>query len=215
MKVNIFKKASFWLATLVIVLPILVGLFYSPVLPDRIATHFNFSFSPDDYSSKEFAIYFIPITMLILNTILWFLMYNTPKSENINKIMFNISLWIIPIVTVLVQFIIISFSLTGNIQVVRIVPLIIGILFIILGNYLPKVKQNYIAGFRLPWTLNSEENWNRTNRLAGHLIVLLGIFTLIQSFYSNLILMVIWFIALIIAIIIPTIYSYRLYKQGI
>ena len=90
----------------------------------------------------------------------------------------------------------------------------VGILFVVIGNYLPKTKQSYTMGIKLPWTLASEENWNRTHRLAGFLWVIGGILLILLT------LLRLWntwtFLLVIIPMsVVPMIYSYLLYRKGI
>ena len=77
---------------------------------------------------------------------------------------------------------------------------------------MPKMKQSYTLGIKLPWTLNSEENWNRTHRLAGWITMLAGVIVLIGGFTEQF-----WtvFVAIALVAIVPAIYSYVLYKKGI
>ena len=89
-----------------------------------------------------------------------------------------------------------------------------GVLFIILGNYLPKTKHSYSMGIKLPWTLNSEENWNRTHRLSGFLWVIGGALFLMLTFFGWWNLYVLLGIILAMTLI-PTVYSYLLYRKGI
>ena len=77
---------------------------------------------------------------------------------------------------------------------------------------MPKVKQSYTIGIKLPWTLNSEENWNRTHRFAGGIWMLAGVLVLVGGFAEQFWLV---FVALVLAVAIPTVYSYLLYKKGI
>ena len=84
--------------------------------------------------------------------------------------------------------------------------------FIVMGNYLHKVKQNFTIGIRLPWTLASEENWNRTHRMASWIFVLGGIIMVINGFVQSYWLL---FSILIVLFLIPCIYSFVLYKKGI
>jgi uncharacterized membrane protein len=102
--------------------------------------------------------------------------------------------------------------LGAEFKVDKILPLFMGALFIVLGVYLPKCKQNYTVGIKLPWTLNDEENWNKTHRLAGWVWMLGGIGTIISGAF-DLFLLSIPFIAAMV--VIPTIYSFVLYKKGI
>ncbi len=89
-----------------------------------------------------------------------------------------------------------------------------GLLFLILGNYLPKIRQNRTMGIKLPWTLQSEENWTRTHRLSGFLWVLCG---LVMIPLSLLRLWSGWLFGVLLAVmvLIPAVYSYALHRKGI
>lgn len=90
-----------------------------------------------------------------------------------------------------------------------------GLLFSFIGNYMYTIKPNYFAGFRLPWTLESEDNWKKTHQLAGKLWFAGGIaITIICPFLPNEVALVFFFIAIAVLCIIPAVYSYRFYKQS-
>ena len=85
-------------------------------------------------------------------------------------------------------------------------------MFIVIGNYLPKARQNYTIGIKIPWTLSDEDNWNRTHRLAGYLWMIGGIFLIIGALTGfvkiNLVLAII-----LLMILVPCIYSGVLYNR--
>jgi uncharacterized membrane protein len=91
-----------------------------------------------------------------------------------------------------------------------IMPLLVGVMFIVVGNLLPKCRQTYTMGIKLPWTLASEENWNATHRFGGTVWVIGGIVTLLTAFFGNF-----WVLMVILAVmcIVPTVYSYRYYRK--
>lgn len=100
-----------------------------------------------------------------------------------------------------------------DIPIADIVPALVGLLLIVVGNYLPKSKQNYTVGIKIPWTLNNETNWNKTHRLAGYVWIIGGLLMFANSFLKILWLPV--FIIIISAMIFfPLVYSYILYKKG-
>ena len=104
------------------------------------------------------------------------------------------------------------YGLDKEINVMVIVSLFVGFLLIVMGNYLPKTKRNYTVGIKLPWTLNSDENWRKTHRLGGYTFILGGLFFLISPFVENQYLIL---ITIAIIFFIPMIYSFYLYKNGI
>ena len=121
-------------------------------------------------------------------------------------------LWLVPVVSVITCMAIYGLALGMELDIGVIVNIMVGIMFIILGNYVHKVKQNYTVGMKLPWTLNSEENWNRTNRMTGWILILSGLLFLMNSLLlkTEIVLAVIF-----VVILVPMIYSFILYKKGI
>ena len=93
-----------------------------------------------------------------------------------------------------------------------IVSILVGILFIVIGNYMHKIKQNYTIGIKISWTLNSEENWNRTHRLSAWIFVLGGVAMIFNAFLLSEALL---FLVIFALLFIPCGYSFLLYKKGI
>ncbi len=92
---------------------------------------------------------------------------------------------------------------------------IIGIMFVAIGNLLPKIPQNYFAGIRTPWTLSSEENWRKTHRLGGRSFVFGGIITASASFFpKDPTASIVAFGIFMACVLIPLGYSFYLYKRG-
>ena len=208
------KKAEIVLTTLICLLPMLAGIALYRRLPQQVPTHFDFNGTANGWSSKSFAVFGLPLMMAGFNLFLQFALRTDPKRQNMNTVLRNISVWIIPVLSVLVYALVMRAGLGYATPVETIVPVLIGILFVIIGNYLPKTKQSYTMGIKLPWTLASEENWNRTHRLAGFLWVIGGILLILLT------LLKLWntwtFLLVVIPMsVVPMIYSYLLYRKGI
>ena len=211
MKIN---KKRLILTTIVCLLPIAVGVFLYPQLPERIATHWGFDNEPNGWSSKAFAVFGLPALMAGFNLVLPLALATDPKRKNMNPALLRICFWIVPIVSVLCSAMTLLYAMGYPVNVAQLTPAFVGVVFIVIGNYLPKTKQSYTMGIKLPWTLNSEENWNRTHRLGGFLWVLGGVVFLALSFLQC------WNIYVFIAVLsvlllVPTVYSYLLYRKGI
>lgn len=200
------------ITSVVILLPILAGLYLWDKLPEQMPIHFGENGEPDNWASKEFAVLGLPVILVALQWILTGYMGQDPKRKNISEKMVALSLWIIPVVSVLGNGITYLYLSYEDINVVTIATLFLGLLLMVVGNYLPKMKQSYTVGIKLPWTLNSEENWYRTHRFAGVVFMLAGLIVLVAGFIEQ-----IWIVLAIIfaAAIIPSVYSYILYKKGI
>lgn len=198
--------------SIIILAPMVFGLLVWNQLPAEMATHFGENGEPNGWSSKAFAVIGLPFILLAIH---WFCAFFTgvdPKNENISNKMVTLVLWIAPVVSVFGCGSTYLYVFDNSINTMTMGMMMLGCMFLVIGNYMPKMKQSYTIGIKLPWTLESEENWYRTHRVAGYAFMTAGIITIIAAM-----LQLFWliFIALIVAAIIPTLYSYRLYKKGI
>jgi len=115
------------------------------------------------------------------------------------------------VLSVLLHVIVYAVALGKDVRVEMVMPVFIGILLAIVGNYLPKCKQNYTIGIKIPWTLNNEENWNRTHRFAGRLWVVCGFVIMLTGFFGGF-----WvFLPIVVLMVLaPLAYSYLLHRKG-
>ena len=207
------NKKRWILTTLICLLPIVAGALLYSRLPETMATHWNLSGEPDGWSSRAFAVFGLPGILLAVNLLLPWALKADPKRENMSDKLVAITLWTIPLLSLLCSGLTLARGLGYTVRVERWVPVFMGLLFIAIGNYLPKTKQSYTMGIKLPWTLASEENWNRTHRLAGFLWVLCGLFFIVTSFTGWS--LAAFLIPIIVMVLVPAVYSYLLYRRGI
>lgn len=198
------------ITSIIILLPIAAGLILWDKLPDKIPTHFNAQGVADGFSGKGFAVFGLPLFLLAVHWICLAVSSLDPKSKNIEGKAFTLVLWICPVLSLLMGSIIYAFALNFEFNINFIMNIFFGLLFIIIGNYLPKCKQNYSLGIKISWTLNSEENWNYTHRLTGKIWVIGGFLIIFTGFLKQY-----WIFAAITAImvIVPIICSYRFYVK--
>ncbi|MBQ7489143.1 MAG: SdpI family protein [Bacteroidales bacterium] len=180
------NKMTLIISSIVAILPTLIGVYYWNRLPDVMATHFGVDNQANGFSSKFVAVFGIPLLCLLTLWIGAVLTANDPRKQNISPKMYSLGLWIAPIVSLIAAATIYPVNLGYAIDISFIGGLTFGMLLIIIGNYLPKVRQNYTIGIKLPWTLANVENWNRTHRFAGYLWVICGILIVILSLLSAL-----------------------------
>ena len=207
-----FKKESVISVIISILLFALVNLLFYKKMPETIPTHWGFNNEIDDYSTKFSAFIKTPIFLIVINIFSCFMLDNDPKNINKNKLIILIGKATVPLVLLITFMISVFYGLGKEINVMVIISLFVGFLLILIGNYLPKTKRNYTVGIKLPWTLNSDENWNKTHRLAGYFFILGGIVFLLTPFIGNEYLI---FLTFMIILIIPAIYSFYLYKNGV
>ena len=154
-------------------------------LPDvPVATHFDAMGHVNGYMPRDKALAFMPIFGLVLVVImLWIIPAIMPKKGRLERSSeaYGAVVVILALFLGLVHFGLIARALHYPIEVPRMTLAGIGLLFIVIGNYLPKTRFNYVMGIRSPWTLSSEEVWDKTHRLAGPLHVLLGLAVLADA----------------------------------
>lgn len=207
-----FKKESVISVIISILLFALVNLLFYKKMPETLPTHWGFNNKIDGYSSKFTALITTPLLLIFLNIFSCFMLDNDPKNKDRNNFVITIGKATIPLVMLITFVISVFYGLGKKINVMVIISIFVGFLLILIGNYLPKTKRNYTVGIKLPWTLNSDENWNKTHRLAGYFFILGGIFFLFTPFIGNEYLV---FLTFMIIGIIPAIYSFYLYKNGV
>lgn len=206
------KGRLIW-SSIVIVLPILIGLLLWNQLPDRIATHWDTQGVANGWSSKAFTVFALPCILLILHWVCVLASNADPKWKNYPAKMLSIVLWICPAISVIMMIFVYGVALGLDLKMERIMPLLVGAMFVVVGNYLPKCKQSYTMGIKLPWTLHDEENWNRTHRMAGKLWVGVGVLAMFSTLLPSKSIFIVFMLILSVAVIVPTVYSYLLFKN--
>lgn len=206
-----YKKKSDIYNVIIIACSILLTIIVYNKLPDLVPTHWNTMGEIDKYSPKAFGAFMAPVIMIFTWSGMKFLPKIDPRKKNYEKFDKSYSV----IVSILLTFFLAIHAVTllaalgYGISIEKIIPLIVGALFIVIGNYLPKSKSNFFYGIKTPWTLSSEVSWRKTHRLGGKLFVVAGIVCILSSFLLNgNIKAVVFFIAIMIAAIVPIVASY-------
>ena len=202
------KNLKSIIATTIITLsPIVIGLIIWDKLPEQIATHFGVNGTPDQYSSKAFAVFGLPLIMLAIHAVCVLATNLDPKYGNITDKNFKLVIWITPLLSLLLCVLCFAYSINNTLPVVTILIIFMGILFVIIGNLMPKVKQNYSLGIKIPPTLHDKENWYKTHRFAGKIWVAGGVVICLTAVFENI--FVFMTITLVIAFA-PMVYSYAI-----
>lgn len=200
------------ITSVAILLPILAGLILWNQLPDQIPSHWNAAGEVDGWSSKPFAVFAMPLILLAFQWLCVLATSADPKKDHHQGKILHLIFWIIPVLSAVLHVMTYATAQGKEVRVEMVMPVFMGLLFAVIGNYLPKCKQNYTIGIKIPWTLNSEENWNRTHRFAGKLWVVCGLVIMLSGFFGGF-----WFflVAVIPMVLAPFIYSYSLHRKGV
>ena len=210
MKMN---KKLLTLTSIVILLPILWGLIIWSQLPNQIPIHFNLAGQANNFQSKPLAVFGLPLFLLLVHLFVIFVIGRDPKNQTMNKKMGKVIYWLTPIVSLGVFYLIYSKALGSTTNPSIFASALLGLIFVMMGNYMPKLKVNHTVGIRLPWTLQSEDNWHKTHRLAGKLWVLGGLILLFEAGLQFAIPYVMGIVILAI-VFIPVVYSYQLSRKN-
>lgn len=200
------------ITSIAILLPMLAGIILWNRLPDQIPSHWNAAGEVDGWSSKPFTVFGLPLILLATQWLCVLGTYADPKKESHTRKILHMVFWIIPVLSLLLHTVTYAVALGKDVPMEVVMPVFIGLLLAIVGNYLPKCKQNYTIGIKIPWTLNSEENWNRTHRFAGRIWVICGFTIMLSGFFGAF-----WIFLGIVLIMVfaPFTYSYILHRKGI
>ena len=198
----------------IIVLSLLVGVYFYPVLPDKIASHWGAMGEVNGYMPKLWGVLFVPIILLVLLIILVMVPRFDPKKEVIEKMrgVYDAFLVLLCSFFFLLQLFIIGTNLVTWIDPARVFPFLFGFLFIGLGFLIERVKQNWTMGIRNPWTLSSEMVWDKTHKLGGKVFKIVGVVACLGVVFPTVSFLV-FLIPLILGIIGLFIYSYQLFKK--
>jgi uncharacterized membrane protein len=198
---------------LVILLPLIWGLIAYPSLPDQIPIHFDFAGNVDGYGHKSLTM-LIPLIILLIQWAATIEANFSNKKEEIKPNYIKMMSWTLAAASIAMGIVMYNCA-SGNLMTAqRLAPIIVGILFVAMGNFMPKQKRNRWAGLRLKWTLEDPDNWMKTHRLFGQFSVVGGFAVLALSFMKNIQLAyAIMFVIMLGIIFVPTIYSYRLSKK--
>ncbi len=198
------------ITTILCLLPIILAIVLYDKLPAQVAIHFNSAGAPDNYLPKAIAVFGLPIGLAVINLYSHFRLNNDPKVENTSFALKQIGYWAVPLGSLIIMPITLFIAIGAEIPITIIVTAVVGLIIVACGNYLPKCKRNYTIGIKLPWTLDSQDNWNKTHRFAGFVWVALGIAFIANAFFQSTYVLI-GIIVLLVAL--PPIYSYITYKN--
>ena len=176
------KNRSALLPTAVCLLPMLLSAALYSRLPEQVAVHFSSAGAPDQFLPKAAAAFGLPLFLAAVNLYSCFRAERDPKSAQAPASLKLLLRWLIPLLSVVLVPVTLFLAMGAELPIFLIAQALAGVSVLICGNDLPKCRQNSTIGFKLPWTLDSEEIWNRTHRFAGFVWVIGGLCILLNAF---------------------------------
>ena len=207
-------KGKLILSSLLVLLPLAAGLLLWNRLPEQLPMHWNAAGEIDGWGSRLMVVCAEPLFLLVIHWVCVVACFIDPKNKGQNRKALGLVLWICPAVSLLAGFMTLSTALGMGLRTEKLVLIFLGILFIVIGNYLPKCRQNYTIGIRVMWALEDEENWTATHRFASRLWVGCGVVILLLAFlpWAAVSLWIVLGLTLL-ASLASVLYSYIFYRK--
>ena len=207
-------KLQLLLASLATLLPIPLGFALRGRLPEYMVSHLGFSGQPDAMMSTGTFLFLMPLTMLAaLWLCVWGAMVLDKSNRHQNPKAMGLMLWIIPFLSNFCSAMMFALAMDAKLNAGGLMSFAMGLLFALIGNYLPKTRMNATMGIKIPWTYSSEENWNATHRFAGHLWVAGGLLLILAVFLPLKYTVAVLFAVIAVMVLLPMLYSLRFYRM--
>jgi uncharacterized membrane protein len=209
------SRSFFTFAAIVITLQILVSVILYPFLPDQVPSHWNAAGQITSYMPKLFSAILYPAINLLIAILVRRLILIGPRlgrgnlRANLKYIEYILAAVLVFMLAI--QLLTFEVALNWPVDFPFTLNLLLSLLFIFIGNFLGKVRRNFWAGIRTPWTLVSDTVWERTHRLGSWLFFAVGLLGLITSFFAALRLWVILEGVMVITVVL-FVYSYLVYR---
>lgn len=169
------NKWKLLISSALILLPILFGLLVWERLPEQMATHWGADGTADGFSSRAGAVFTLPLIMLPLHWLVIFATHMDPKNREQSAKILKLSFWLMPAISLFSGSTIYAVAFGREFDPSLLLAPLLGVVFVVAGNYLPKCKQNHTFGIRVKWALENEENWYATHRFGGKVFVAAGL----------------------------------------
>lgn len=184
-------------------------------LPDQIPSHWNLRGEVDGWMEKPWGVLAQPLIATLMLGLLWILPRIDPRRANVEhsaedrRLLVNLLILFFAVVQVLT----LGQALGWPVDVGRAIPATIGLLFVGIGNYLPRIRSNWFLGIRTPWTLSSERVWRATHRVGGRAFVAAGLLMAVSALLSPAARVWATGVAIAVAVVLPLVYSYVIWRR--
>lgn len=205
-----------WPALLAIVIGLLVTIWLYPLLPDPMPTHWNAQGQVDGYSSRQVGAILLPGLSVLIYILLLVLPRIDPRHESMQRnqelyyilrmglVFFMVAIHIVVLVAV-------AFKRDSLVSLVT--PIGVGLLFMLIGNYMPRMQPNWFMGIRTPWTLSNERVWRETHRVGGRMFMLGGLAMLLAPLLPAQWMFIPFMAIILLCALGPILYSYWLFHR--
>ena len=186
-------------------------------LPEQIPIHWDAGGQVNGYTSRAWGVWMMPLVLVAMAVILPRLPAIDPRRQNYEKFRPSYDLVVNAVMTLIAVMHVLMLGAGAGwpVSMERVTPIMVGLLFVVLGNVLPRARPNWLFGIRTPWTLTNDRVWERTHRVGGITFVAGGLLLLVSAFLNPRAMIVVLVVAAVSASIIPVVYSYFAWRQEV
>lgn len=198
----------------IIIISIIIGIYFYPRMPERVASHWNTKGEVDDYMSKFWGLFLMPIISTILLLLFIFMPKIDPLKANVEKFRKYFDNFIVLLIAFLFYLYLLTIFWNLNIKfsMIGFLAPAFGILFYYCGVLVENAKRNWFIGIRTPWTLSNEKVWDKTHKIGGKLFKIVGIIAFLGISFQNYALFLV-LVPVILITIYTIVYSYIEYQK--
>ena len=207
------NKKLLVLTSAVTLLPMLAGLLLWNYMPDSVPIHWNAAGEVDAYGSRAMVVFGLFGFLFAMHWLCIGATMIDPKSRELGGKAVALVLWILPVMSLVLAVIVYCTALGVEVSVNVVLPVILGFLFVLIGNWMPKCPRNYTIGIKVPWALEDDENWNATHRFAGKLWVAGGLLLMATALVPKAMVCVLLPLLILMALL-PMAYSFAWHKKN-
>ncbi|MBE6638779.1 MAG: hypothetical protein E7616_04905 [Ruminococcaceae bacterium] len=207
------NKFKIILSCLIILLPALLGLLFFPKLNELAIQNWGTWEEHTSISGALLPVFLMPVILLPLQLLGLWITYKDNFRQGQSQKVYDLAIWILPVISLYASGITYTVICGMKLNYMVILCILFGTMFIIIGNYLPKCRQNHIIGIKTRWTLSNKENWNATHRFGSKVWLFTGFIFLLLAFFPYPIIIGIALPILVLIALLPALYSYFYYKD--
>ncbi len=204
-----------WIPLLIVVAAIVASATVYQRLPETIPTHWDMDGQPNGWSGRAFGAWFTPVLLLGMWALVRILPAIDPKGANYAKFggAFEAIIESLMLFLLGMHILLLRAGLGQSAPMQRVVPFAVGILLIVVGNLLPRMRPNWFVGIRTPWTLSSDRVWEKTHRFGGRVFVAGGILIVLSAFGAPQLASIVLVTVVVLSMAAVLIYSYAEWKR--
>ena len=204
-----------WIPLVLTIAAVIASIVVYPQLPEQMPTHWSATGEANDWSSRLWGAWLLPLMMALVWFIMRALPHIDPRRANYEKFsgMYD---WLVILILVFMlgMHVVTLMAATGTpVRMDRVMMPAVGVFIAIMGLMIPRAHPNWFIGIRTPWTLTSDLSWQRTHKLGGSLMVVLGLLMVLSTFIAPEIAIWVLAAAAIAITVFLFAYSYQVWKS--